>query len=119
MNICITHNAPTWDIICYDVTGEQSKRVCIEVELEVHEDEQRVYAVCLTIQGHYYCSGSENFDIDDMQLDIVQDCCDYVNDSFEKLDAIYTQLVTNHARMFRDTVLDWQEDKIIDALCQN
>ena len=67
IKIVYEHNIPTWEN--FKDWGVQLAYPKFDFCMSVYNNDDNVYNVYLIIHGHYYCSGSRNFEITNIERD--------------------------------------------------
>lgn len=120
VNVTYMHNIPTWKT--FQAYGVQQAYPTFEFTAEIYEydqksdekDEKEAYrcAIILEIKGHYYCSGSCNFEIESIEVDV---------DGSEELSVIKNDVmrcISARAikQVLRGTLCDIYSDQIYDQI---
>ncbi len=108
--IKFNHNVPKWKELTFEKLGSNMSFLELNVFMEVYDNDELIYSIKLEINGIYYCCGSQNFEFDKINSQIIID--------YDDIESIYNELQNNYKNIFNDTVLSIWKTRIFDELCQ-
>ncbi len=116
--IKVTHTTPTYEQFNEWGIEQAYPNFYIDISINNDKDEQIAWFK-VKISGNYYCSGSQNFDIDEIVLDDYKIDTENINkENIIKLLKSYElkKIVFNS---IRESLIEIYTDRIIEKLCDN
>lgn len=101
---------PTFDL--FETFGVQKAYPTTEISMEVYDNGELICSTQVSIEGHFSCCGSYDYEIIEIETEIIKPCVGGVEAE------IYEELNKNYIHIFEDTLFYSSITRIFEYLSQ-